>query len=136
MNGKNKVILIGNVGKDPEIISLESGSKLAKFSLATSKTYKKKDGESNTDTQWHSIVAFDKLAEIIEKYVHQGNRLYLEGEIRYRKHEEKWYTSIHIHDMLMLSKKEDEPVKEASSKAADEKAEQEFIEDKNDDLPF
>ena len=66
---RNKVQLIGNLGNDPEIITLESGKKLAKFSIATNESYKNSLGEKITDTQWHNVVAWNKTAEIIEKYV-------------------------------------------------------------------
>ena len=66
---RNKVQLIGNLGNDPEIITLESGKKLAKFSIATNESYKNSLGEKITDTQWHNVVAWNKTAEIIEKYL-------------------------------------------------------------------
>ena len=66
---KNKVQLIGNLGNDPEIVMLENGSKLAKFSIATNETYKNASGEKVTDTQWHNIVAWGKLAEIAENFL-------------------------------------------------------------------
>ena len=69
---RNKVQLIGNMGNDPEIILLEGGKKLAKFSMATNDTYKNSVGEKVTDTQWHNIIAWNKTAEIIEKYVQKG----------------------------------------------------------------
>ena len=83
----NRVQLFGNVGKDPEIKTFDGGKKLAKFSLATQSGYKDKDG--NKVTQWHSIVFFDKLAELVEKYVKKGNQLIVEGEIRYEKYTDK-----------------------------------------------
>ena len=72
---RNKVQLIGNLGNDPEIITLESGKKLAKFSIATNESYKNSLGEKITDTQWHNVVAWNKTAEIIEKYVTKGNEI-------------------------------------------------------------
>ena len=69
---RNKVQLIGNLGNDPEILNLETGSKLAKFSIATNESYKNKNGERVTDTQWHNVVAWGKTAEIIENYVTKG----------------------------------------------------------------
>jgi len=75
---RNKVQLIGNLGNDPEIITLESGKKLAKFSIATNESYKNSLGEKITDTQWHNVVAWNKTAEIIEKYVTKGNEIVIE----------------------------------------------------------
>ena len=70
---RNKVQLIGNLGNNPEIITLESGKKLAKFSIATNESYKNAQGEKITDTQWHNVIAWNKTAEIIEKYLVKGN---------------------------------------------------------------
>ena len=75
---RNKVQLIGNLGNNPEIITLESGKKLAKFSIATNEVYKNSAGEKVTDTQWHNIVAWNKTAEIIEKYVTKGSELMID----------------------------------------------------------
>lgn len=85
----NKVFLYGNVGKDPEIKTLEGGSKVAKFSLATSSFHKDKEGNKVTETTWHNIVFWNKPAEIIEKFVKKGSSLIIEGEIRYRTYEDK-----------------------------------------------
>jgi single-strand DNA-binding protein len=85
----NKTILFGNVGNDPIIKTFEGGNKNAKFSLATSSRHKDKEGETITDTQWHNIVIWGKLAELCEKYVKKGSSLIIEGEIRYRSYEDK-----------------------------------------------
>ena len=69
---RNKVQLIGNLGNDPEIVNLESGKKLAKFSIATNENYKNNNGERITDTQWHNVVAWGKTAELVENYVAKG----------------------------------------------------------------
>ena len=78
---RNKVQLIGNLGNDPEIITLDSGKKLAKFSIATNESYKNTMGEKVTDTQWHNVIAWNKTAEIIEKYVTKGNEIAIEGKL-------------------------------------------------------
>ena len=83
---RNKVQLIGNLGNDPEIITLESGKKLAKFSIATNESYKNATGEKVTDTQWHNIIAWNKTAEIIEKYVTKGNEIAIEGKLTSRSY--------------------------------------------------
>jgi single-strand DNA-binding protein len=89
MSGVNRVILVGNLGKDPEVRSLESGTKVASFSLATGETYKNKDGEKVTNTEWHNIVLWRGLAEVAEKYLRKGSLIYLEGKIKTRTWDDK-----------------------------------------------
>ena len=86
---RNKVQLIGNLGNNPEIITLESGKKLAKFSIATNESYKNSQGERITDTQWHNVIAWNKTAEIIEKYLEKGNEVAIEGKLTSRSYETK-----------------------------------------------
>ncbi len=86
MAGLNKVMLIGNVGGDPEIRTLPSGSKVANFSIATSESYTDKSGQRQTQTEWHRIEMWDGLAGIAEQYVRKGDPLFVEGKIR----NEKW----------------------------------------------
>lgn len=85
----NKVILVGNVGKDPEVRHLESGATLARFTLATNETYTDKSGKKVTQTEWHNIVVWRGLADIAEKYVRTGKLLYVEGRIRSSSYEDK-----------------------------------------------
>ena len=105
----NSIHLLGNVGNDPEIVNLDNGTKIAKMSLATSETYKNKSGEKVTDTQWHNLVCFGKLSEIIEKYVNKGDKIYVDGKIKYDKWEKdgvkRTSTSIVINNMTMLGSK-------------------------------
>jgi len=108
---RNKVQLIGNLGNSPEIITLESGKKLAKFSIATNETYKNAQGEKVTDTQWHNVVAWNKTAEIIEKYVEKGNEIAIEGKLTSRSYEDKegvkkYITEIVCNELLMLGSKQ------------------------------
>ena len=86
MSGVNKAILLGNLGKDPEIRRLDDGRAVANFSIATSESYKNKAGEKVTNTEWHNIVAWNKLADFVKKYVVKGQLLYLEGRI----HSQTW----------------------------------------------
>ncbi|PIQ15164.1 MAG: single-stranded DNA-binding protein, partial [Flavobacteriales bacterium CG18_big_fil_WC_8_21_14_2_50_32_9] len=88
-NLKNKVQLIGNIGNAPEIINLESGKKLAKFSVATNESYKTAKGETVKETQWHNLVAWGKTAEIVEKYLTKGNEVAIEGKLTSRSYEDK-----------------------------------------------
>ncbi len=107
---RNKVQLIGNLGNNPEIITLESGKKLAKISIATNETYKNSEGEKVTDTQWHNVVAWNKTADIIEKYLEKGNEVAIEGKLTYRSYEDKdgtkkYITEIVCNELLMLGGK-------------------------------
>ena len=104
---KNKVQLLGNLGNDPEIITLESGKKLAKFSIATNETYRNAKGEKVTDTQWHNVIAWNKTAEIIEKYIQKGNEVMVEGKLTSRSYETKegekrYVTEVVCNELLML----------------------------------
>lgn len=108
----NKVILVGNVGRDPEVRYLDSGVAVAKFPLATSETYTNKSGDRVTNTEWHNIVIWRKLAEVVEKYVHKGQQLYLEGKISSRSYDDKegikrYITEVVVDNMQMLGKKSD-----------------------------
>ena len=104
---RNRVQLIGNLGNNPEIITLESGKKLAKFSLATNETYVNSQGEKITDTQWIQIVAWNKTAEIIEKYLEKGNQIAVDGKLSIRSWEDKegnkrYITEVICNEMMML----------------------------------
>ncbi len=106
---KNKVQLIGNLGQDPEIVSLENGSKLAKFSIATSDHYKNAQGQKVEDTQWHNIVAWGKTAEIVENYLTKGKQVAVEGKLTHRSYETKegekrYITEVRCNELLMLGK--------------------------------
>ncbi len=85
MAGVNKVILIGNLGQDPEIRHLPSGDSVANVSIATSETWKDKQGQKQERTEWHRVVFFGKLAEIVERYLKKGSKIYIEGKLRTRK---------------------------------------------------
>ena len=107
-NGVNKVILVGNLGKDPEITRLESGVKKAVFSLATTEVYRNKEGEKISHTEWHNIVLWRGLAEVAENYLKKGNTVFIEGRIRRRDYEDKdgvkrYITDIQGDNMTMLS---------------------------------
>ena len=104
---RNKVQLIGNVGNEPEITNLESGKKVAKFSIATNESYKDSKAEKVTNTQWHNIVAWGKIAEIVEKYVGKGKEVALEGKLTSRSYETKegekrYVTEVVIDEILLL----------------------------------
>ncbi len=107
---RNKVQLIGNLGNNPEIITLDSGKKLAKLSLATNESYKNTEGEKITNTEWHNLVAWGKTADIIEKYAEKGNEIAIEGKLTSRSYEgkdgtKKYITEVVISEILLLGNK-------------------------------
>ncbi|MFO7669304.1 MAG: single-stranded DNA-binding protein [Bacteroidales bacterium] len=109
----NKVILVGNVGKDPETRYLDEGTAFSKFPLATSETYKNKAGERVSTTEWHNVVLWRGLAQVAEKYVRKGTQVYIEGRIKTRSYDDpngnkKYITEIVGDQMQLLGKKPDE----------------------------
>jgi len=107
---KNKVQLIGNLGNDPEVIALESGKKLAKFSIATNETYKNAQGEKITDTQWHNVVAWGKVADLTENFLTKGKEVIIEGKLTSRSYETKtgekrYITEVVCQELLMIGEK-------------------------------
>jgi single-strand DNA-binding protein len=141
----NKVILVGNVGRDPEIRHLDSGVAVATFTLATSETYMAKNGDRVTSTEWHNIVLWRGLAEVAEKYVKKGKQLYIEGRIRTRSYEDKegqkkYVTEIYGDVMKMLGNRDQqsshtEPVSKPEFKPPVAE-EPDFHVSGDDDLPF
>lgn len=138
----NKVILVGNVGKDPEVKYAPSGTALAKFSLATNERFKDKSGEWQDRTEWHSILAWERLAEIIGEYVHKGTKLYVEGRLQTsswedrQSGEKKYRTEIVARDLVLLGSREG-----AEPETADSNRERETVhagsgEITDDDIPF
>ena len=104
---RNKVQLMGHVGNTPEIMNLESGKKLAKFSIATNESYKNSKGEKVTDTQWHHVVAWGKVASLIEDHVPKGKEVGIEGKLTNRSYEDKdgikrYITEIICSELLLL----------------------------------
>ena len=113
MSGVNKVILIGNLGKDPEVRYLDNGVAVANISLATTENYKNKEGEKVSQTEWHDVVLWRGLAEVAEKYLKKGASIYIEGKIRTSKWVDKdennrYKTEIMADKMNMLSKSSNE----------------------------
>ena len=144
MAGVNKVILIGNLGKDPEVRHLESGAVVANFPIATSETYKdRKTGERITQTEWHNVVIWRGLAEVAEKYLKKGNSVYIEGKLRTRSWDDKegnkrYTTEVVADNMTMLGGKQDggsgDSSQNSSSGGSAESAA--FDDDSSADLPF
>jgi single-strand DNA-binding protein len=98
--GVNKVILIGNLGRDPEVQNFENGVKKAAFTLATTEAYKGKDGEKTTHTEWHNIVMWRGLADVAERFLKKGSTIYVEGRIRKREYEDKEGQKRSIYEIL------------------------------------
>ena len=126
MSGINKVILIGNLGKDPEVRYLDSGIAVANLSIATTETYKNKEGNKVSQTEWHDVVLWRGLAEVAEKYLNKGASVYIEGKIKTSKWVDKdentrYKTEIMADKMTMLNKSTNESTQSEGSE---------------DDLPF
>lgn len=107
---RNKVQLIGHVGNDPEIKTFDGGKKLAKLNIATNENYKNEKGEKVEDTQWHSLIAWGKTADIIENYVVKGKEIAIEGKLTHRSYEDKngekrYVTEVVIDELLLLGSK-------------------------------
>ena len=145
----NKVILLGNVGKDPEIRSSASGNMVATFGLATSERFKDQQGNWQEKTEWHNLVAFGRTAEIIRDYVKKGSKLFVEGRLQTRNYEDKehagrkiYRTEIIVNDISLLSARDESSSPRASGSAnfdqrqpanADDMAQTEIT---DDDIPF
>ncbi|SFC80903.1 single-stranded DNA-binding protein [Spirosoma endophyticum] len=117
MRGLNKVTLIGNLGKDPEIQQLEGNIAVAKFSLATTEQFKDKNGQSKTETEWHTIVLWRNLAELAHKYLTKGSLVFIEGKLKTRSYDDKegnkkYITEIVADQLIMLDKQSNVQVDE------------------------
>ena len=104
----NKVMLIGNVGNDPEIRSTSSGRRLANVSLATSERWTDNSGQQQEKTEWHRLTIWGRLVDVVEQYVKKGDRLFIEGSIKYSQTEgeggTRYWTDINVRDMVMLGR--------------------------------
>jgi single-strand DNA-binding protein len=108
---RNRVQLIGNLGNAPEVKTMETGKKMARFSVATNEHYRNANGEKVTETTWHNIVAWGKVAEIVEKYLTKGSEIALEGKLINRNYTDKegvkkYITEVEVSELLMLGGKE------------------------------
>jgi len=104
---RNSVQLIGNLGMDPEVKEVSNGNKMARFSMATSENYRNQKGEKITETQWHNIIIWGKLAEVAEKYLKKGKQIAVEGKLETNSYEDKdgnrkFFTQVKVNDLLML----------------------------------
>jgi len=133
MSGVNKVILLGNLGKDPEVRYTDNGVPVANFTLATTEKYKNKQGENVSQTEWHNVVLWRGLAEIAERWLRKGSKVYIEGKIKTRKWEDKdgntrYNVEILGDNMTMLGGRPN--IEQNNSDAVGEEV------SKEDDLPF
>lgn len=141
MSGVNKVILIGHLGKDPEVRHLENGRAVANFTLATSEVYRNKEGEKVTSTEWHNVVLWTPLAEVAEKYLKKGGQVYIEGKLTTRSYEDKegvkkYITEVVCREMTLLGKPSGEGSSESSAGSAPAPMASTSHEGELDDLPF
>ena len=137
MSGVNKGILLGNLGKDPEIRRLDDGRAVANFSIATSESYKNKAGEKVTNTEWHNIVLWSPLAEIAENYLKKGSQVYIEGKISNRSYEDKegvkkYISEVVGRDITLLGRAPESQQQNDSSSTENDNPEAV----QEDDLPF
>ena len=137
MSGVNKAILLGNLGKDPELRRLDDGRAVANFSIATSETYKNKSGEKVTNTEWHNVVLWTPLAEIAESYLKKGSQVYIEGKISNRSYEDKegvkkYISEVVGRDITLLGRAPESQQQNDSSSTENDNPEAV----QEDDLPF
>ena len=145
MSGVNKVILVGRLGKDPEVRNLDNGATVANFTVATSESYKDKTtGEKKEITEWHNVVLWRGLAEIAQKYLHKGDMVYIEGKLRTRSWEKegvtRYTTEVIADNMTMLSAKggggSSSGYSSAETTSADSYRTHAPVDNSTDDLPF
>ncbi|MFO7978195.1 MAG: single-stranded DNA-binding protein [Bacteroidales bacterium] len=143
MSGVNKVILLGNLGKDPEVRALENGNKVTTFSLATSRSYKGHDGQRVEETEWHRVVLWGNLAELAEKYLSKGRKVFIEGRLKTRAWDDKegqkrYTTEIVAENMTFVdSRGEGEGHREGDITAASTpQGPADDLSEPKDDLPF
>ena len=141
----NKVILVGNVGNDPEVKTFQSGDKVINFSIATSESWKDKEsGEQKSITEWHKVAIFNNaLVEIADKFVKKGMKIYIEGQLQTRKWQDssgndRYSTEINCTEFTFLSNKNDMPAQPDNSPVVDEKKVESVSDsvEETDDLPF
>ena len=138
MSGVNKAILLGNLGKDPEIRRLDDGRAVANFSIATSETYKNKAGERVTNTEWHNVALWSPLAEIAENYLKKGSQVYIEGKISNRSYEDKdgvkkYISEVVGRDITLLGRAPESSNQNQNNEPTSNTSQETPVED---DLPF
>ena len=141
--GVNKVILVGNVGNDPEVRYMPNGNAVANISIATSDTWKDKTtGDQQEKTEWHRVVFFGRLAEIASDYLKKGSQVYVEGKLQTRKWEDKegkdrWTTEIIANQMQMLGERMSQGASNQNNVTKPDSSSNEFVDEEfDDDIPF
>lgn len=139
MLGVNKVILVGNLGKDPEVHYFDDGNAIAKFSLATTESYKGKDGQKEEKTEWHNVIVRNALAKVAEKYLRKGSTIYLEGKLRNRTWDDKegkkhYQTEVNVDNFTMIGPRKTDGGSNGNEYSSHSNDNQESH--INDDLPF
>jgi len=139
----NKVMLIGNLGRDPEVRYLSSGRPVANFSIATTDSWKDKEGKLTEKTEWHKVVAFGKLAEICSEYLSKGKQVYIEGRLQTREWQDqsgqkRYTTEVVAQTLMMLGSKGGSPAASAPAESSSEEVVYEPVDNKgsNEDIPF
>ena len=140
MAGVNKVILVGNLGKDPEVRHLDNGRAVANFSIATSEVYKNKQGERVTNTEWHNVVLWTPLAEIAEKFLKKGSQVYIEGKLTTRSWDDqdgnkRYTTEVVGREMTLLGSRSESGAGDSGNNMAESPVSN-IPEEDTDDLPF
>jgi single-strand DNA-binding protein len=144
MRSLNKVMLIGNLGSDPEVRTTGGGAKVAEFSLATGRQWTDRNGQKQEKTEWHRVTAWKGLADVVESYAKKGDRIYVEGEINYRTFDDKdgdtrYVTEINAREVLLLGGKEGQTRQPVAAAAKKETSYDDFPADfpeADSDLPF
>ncbi len=141
MRGINKVILVGNLGRDPELRYTQGGTAVANLSIATSETWNNKDGQKQERTEWHRVVLWDKLAEIAQKFLTKGRQVYLEGRLQTRAWQDKdgnkrYTTEIRGDQLVMLGGKGEQPQAQTNISPPASQPELEPFQATDDDVPF
>lgn len=138
--GVNKVILIGNLGKDPEVFNFDTGVKKVTFSLATTEVYRDKEGQDKEQTEWHNIVVWRSLADVAEKFLRKGSQVYIEGRIRYRTYEKdgqkKYITDIEADSINMLGARQSSEAPSNYEHSPSPSQSAPIVATDSDDLPF
>lgn len=136
----NKVMLIGNVGNDPEIRATSGGTRVAKISLATNRSWPDRSGQQQEKTEWHRLTFFGRLVDVVEQYVKKGDRLYVEGRIEYseteKDGEKKYWTDIVVNEMVMLGSGSGGGGRQSAAFSGGSSAPQAPTSEPDDDLPF
>ena len=143
MAGVNKVILLGHLGKDPEVRAIDNGRKVARFTLATTESYRNAQGERVDQTEWHNVVFWGPVVDVVDKYLKKGNQVYVEGKITNRTYDDKdgnkkYFTEIVGSNLTLLGGKPSEGAAPSSNASASNAPIQQMpvSADVSDDLPF